>query len=77
MDSCDEAEKIIIGQCAYKAYTAVNTTCTALALLCALRAILFGGGFSAALVVCIIWFVNNEAFCRSSAMYSRSGRKVF
>ena len=77
MDSCDEAEKIIIGQCAYKAYTAVNTTCTALALLCALRAILFGGGFSAALVVCIIWFVNNEAFCRSSAKYSRLGRKVF
>ncbi len=76
MDSCDEAEKIIIGQCAYKAYTAVNTTCTALALLCALRALLFGGGFSAALVVCIIWFVNNEAFCRSSEKYSRSGRKV-
>ncbi len=33
MDSCDEAEKILIGKCAVKAYRAVNTVCTVLAVI--------------------------------------------
>ena len=27
MDSCNEAEKLMIGKCAYKAYAAANTAC--------------------------------------------------
>lgn len=33
LESCDEAEKIMIGKCAYKAYAAVNTVCAIIAPL--------------------------------------------
>lgn len=36
MDSCDEAEKILIGKCAYKAFGKTNLTCVILAAVLAL-----------------------------------------
>lgn len=44
LDSCDEAEKAIIGQCAYKAYAAANQLCSALAAILAIFALVFGTG---------------------------------
>ena len=41
MDSCDEAEKIMIGKCAFKAYSATNTVCSALAIVLAVCALVF------------------------------------
>ena len=38
MDSCDEAEKLMIGKCAYKAYAAANTACAVLAIIFAVCA---------------------------------------
>lgn len=45
MEDCDEAEKIMIGKCAFKAYSATNVVCTVLAIVLAVCALLFDIGF--------------------------------
>lgn len=76
MDSCDEAEKIMIGKCALKAYAATNTVCTVLAIVLAVCAIVFGIGFLPSLAVCLIWITNQSAYCKESLKYSRAGNKI-
>lgn len=73
IDSCDEAEKILIGKCAYKAYSAVNITCLALWLVFALTALVFNTGFLPALTVCIIWAVSQSVYCYWSIKLSKPG----
>ncbi len=69
LDSCDEAEKAIIGKCAFKAYQATNTACALLALLLTLSALIFGGGFLPSLVVCVIWLVNQSVYYKEAMKY--------
>lgn len=76
MDSCDEAEKIVIGKCAFKAYTATNTVCTVLAIVLAVCALVFGIGFLPSLVVCLIWLVNLSVYCKEARRYSKAGNKI-
>ncbi len=76
IDSCDEAEKIMIGKCAYKAYKATNTVCSILAILLAVSALIFGIGFLPSLVVCIIWIVNQSVYCKEAMKYSKAGNKI-
>ncbi len=71
--SCDEAEKAMIGQCAYKAYQTTNTVCAALAVVLALAAIIFGTGFLPSLAVCIVWFANTEAYMREAKKLGKVG----
>ena len=54
-DSCDEAEKLLIGQCAYKAYLATSKVCGALWLIFTLSALFLGTGLLPILAVCLIW----------------------
>lgn len=77
LDSCDEAEKILIGKCAFKAYSATNTVCSTLAVLLAVAAIIFGIGLLPSLTVCIIWLVNQSVYYKESMKYSKSGNKIF
>ena len=76
MDSCDEAEKIMIGKCAFKAYSATNTVCSALAIVLAVCALVFEIGFLPSLVVCIIWIVNPSVYCKEALRYSKAGNKI-
>lgn len=76
MDSCDEAEKIMIGKCAFKAYSATNTVCSALAIVLAACALVFEIGFLPSLVVCIIWIVNQSVYCKEALRYSKAGNKI-
>ncbi len=76
MDSCDEAEKIMIGKCALKAYLATNTVCTVLSMALALCALVFGTGFLPSLVVCLIWIVNQSVYCKEAIRYSKAGNKI-
>lgn len=76
MDSCDEAEKIMIGKCAFKAYSATNAVCTILAIGLALCALIFGIGFLPSLVVCLIWIVNQSAYFKEGIKYSKAGNKI-
>lgn len=76
MEDCDEAEKIMIGKCAYKAYTATNTACTILAIVLAICALVFEIGFLPSLVVCLVWIVNLSVYCKEAMRYSRAGNKI-
>lgn len=76
MDSCDEAEKIMIGKCAFEAYKATNTVCAVLAVALAVCALIFGIGFLPSLVVCLIWIVNCSVYCKEAIRYSKAGNKI-
>lgn len=76
MDSCDEAEKIIVGKCAFKAYTTTNTICTVLAIVLAIGTLVFDIGFLPSFVVCLIWIVNLSVYCREAIRCSRAGNKI-
>lgn len=76
MDSCDEAEKIIIGKCAFRAYTATNMVCSVLSAVLAVCALIFGTGFLPSLVVCLIWIVNQSVYCKESLRYAKAGNKI-
>lgn len=76
IDSCDEAEKVLIGKCAFKAYRATNTVCSILAIALAICALIFGIGFLPSLVVCVIWIVNQSVYCKEAMKYSKAGNKI-
>ena len=76
MDSCDEAEKIIVGKCAYKAYATTNTVCAVLAIVLAIGALMFDIGFLPSFVVSLIWIVNLSVYCREAIRCSKAGNKI-
>lgn len=76
MDSCDEAEKIIVGKCAYKAYAAANTACAALAIIFAVCALIFNTGFLPSLAVCVIWFVLQFIYYSETVRCSKAGNRI-
>ena len=75
-DDCDEAEKIIIGKCAYKAYSATNLVCTALSIVLAVCASIFGIGWLPSLMVCVVWIVNLSVYFKEAMRYSKAGNKI-
>ncbi len=75
-ESCDEAEKLFIGQCAYKAYCAISTACLALWLIFTLSALFFSTGFLPILAVCLIWGVGQCAYSYWSIRLSQPGTGV-
>ncbi len=76
IDSCDEAEKIMIGKCAYKAYAATNTVCSVLSVALAICALVFEIGFLPSLVVCLVWIINQSVYCKEALRYSKVGNKI-
>lgn len=71
VDSCDEAEKIMIGRCAFEAFKVTNSVCGALSIILAISALMFDIGFLPSFVVCLIWLVNQCAYCRAAAKCSK------
>lgn len=76
MEECDEAEKIMIGRCAFKAYSATNVVCTVLAIVLAVSALVFDIGFLPSLVVCLVWIVNISVYCKEAMRCSRAGNRI-
>ena len=76
MEDCDEAEKIMIGKCAFKAYSATNMVCTVLAIVLAVCALVFDIGFLPSLTVCLVWIVNLSVYCKEAMRYSKAGNKI-
>ena len=76
LEDCDEAEKLLIGQCAFKAYSATNKVCAVLAGILAVSALLFNIGFLPSLVVCLIWIINHSVYCTEAIRYSKAGNKI-
>lgn len=75
-ESCDEAEKLLIGQCAYKAYSAISKACIALWLLFTLSAVFFRTGFLPILAVCLIWGVGQCVYSYWSIRLSQPGTRI-
>ena len=73
MDSCDEAEKLMIGKCAYKAYAAASAV---LAIIFAVCALIFNTGFLPSFAVCVIWFVLQFIYYRETIRYSKAGNRI-
>ena len=76
LEDCDEAEKLMIGKCAFKAYAATNLVCTILAIVLAVCALVFDIGFLPSLTVCLVWIVNLSAYCKEAMRYSKVGSKI-
>lgn len=76
MADCDEAEKIIIGKCAFKAYSAINIVCAALAVVLAVCSLPFNIGFLPSLIVCLIWMVNLSVYSCEALRCSKAGNKI-
>lgn len=76
VEDCDEAEKIIIGKCAFKAYSATNTVCAVLAIVLAICALIFDIGFLPSFAVCLIWIINLSVYCKEAMRYSKAGNFI-
>ena len=76
LEDCDEAEKLMIGKCAFKAYAATNAVCTVLAIVLAVCALVFDIGFLPSLTVCLVWIVNLSVYCKEAMRYSKAGNKI-
>lgn len=75
-ESCDEAEKLIIGQCAYKAYSAVTKVCVTLWLIFSLSAMFLNTGLLPILTVCIIWGVSQCVYSYWAVKLSAPGANL-
>lgn len=73
IDSCDEAEKTLIGKCAFRAYSATGTVCAILSIVLAVCALIFDIGFLPSFAVGIVWLVNRSAYCREALRCPGSG----
>ncbi len=75
-DSCDEAERALIGQCAFKAYRAMCYTCMGLWLVFLLGGMFFDWGFLPALAVCIVWGAGQSVYSWWCLKLDRPGGKL-
>ncbi|MDE6589423.1 MAG: DUF3169 family protein [Oscillospiraceae bacterium] len=73
LESCDEAERAVIGQCALKAYQAVAITCLVLWAVLTLGGMFFSWGFMPAMTVCVIWGVSQSVYCYWAIRLSKPG----
>ena len=76
IDDCDEAEKMMIGKCAFKAYSATNMACMVFAVVLAVCALVFDTGFLPSITVCLVWIVNISVYCKEAMRYSKAGNKI-
>lgn len=75
-NSCDEAERLLIGKCAFKAYSATKRVCALLTIVLSMCALIFGIGFLPSFSVCVIWMVNQFAYFKEAIKYSKSGSSM-
>jgi len=73
-ESCDEAEKMMIYKSAYAAYKAVNSTCIALWLFCALGSHLWSFGMVPVTMVSIVWLVLVVSYTITAIRLSRKDK---
>lgn len=75
-ESCDEAERAVIGQCAMKAYRAMCMACMALWVVFTLGGMFFNWGFLPALAVCIVWGAGQSSYSWACLKLGRPGGKM-
>ena len=75
-EDCDEAEKLIIGQCGYRAYLAMSKVCAALWLIFSLSALFLDTGLLPVLAVCLIWGAGQVVYSRWCMKLSAPGASI-
>lgn len=75
-ESCDEAERAIIGRCAMKAYQGMTLACLVLWVVFALGGMMFDWGFLPAMAVCIVWGVGQSVYAWWSLKLGKTGGSV-
>ncbi|MGN0496422.1 MAG: DUF3169 family protein [Lachnospiraceae bacterium] len=69
--SCDEGQKLITYQAAYKAFQNTNAACAILWILAFMGMFIFKTGIFPVLYICIIWLVNNVSYMLRAAKLER------
>jgi hypothetical protein len=62
LDSCDEAQKMMVYQAGYVAYQGTNIACFVLMVVAFVCSLTFQTDLTALVFVCIIWFINNMSY---------------
>ncbi|MBO5371651.1 MAG: DUF3169 family protein [Lachnospiraceae bacterium] len=73
--SCDEAEKLQIYKCAFKAYNVVQIECVVLWLLCLMGGFIWDFGILPIALITIIWGTMTTVYCFESIRLSKKGGK--
>lgn len=76
-ESCDEAERAIIGQCAFKAYQAMCRVCLGLWAVFALGGMFFSWGFLPSLAVCVVWGAGQSVYAWWTMKLGKNGGSVY
>ena len=61
--SCDEAQKLMIYEAAYKAFQATQMTCMVMWILALMGMMMFGIGIMPSVCVFIIWLTLTISYC--------------
>lgn len=73
MDSCDEAQQMMVYKSAYKAFSNTNGVCIWLIAITFVCAMLFKTDILSMIVVCLIWFINTLSYMLHAAKLERRG----
>lgn len=73
MDSCDEAQQMMVYKAAYKAFSNTNMVCIWLVVITFVCAMLFKTDILSMIVVCLVWFVNTLSYMLHAAKLERRG----
>ncbi len=75
-ESCDEAEKLTIYKCSYKAYRSVNMTCLILWVACTFGSFIWDIGILPVTVVSLIWMIQVSSYCLESIRLSKNPSEI-
>ncbi len=73
MDSCDEAQQLIVYKSAYKAFSNTNIVCIWLVAITFVCSMLFKTDILSMIVVCLVWFINTLSYMLHAAKLERRG----
>lgn len=72
MESCDEGERLIVYQSAYRAYNVVNVLCMVLWVITVIAQLSFHTGLFPIAIVCIVWLASVTTYSISCVRFERN-----
>ena len=73
MDSCDEAQQLMVYKAAYKAFSNTNIVCIWLVMITFVCSMLFKTDILSMIVVCLVWLINTISYMLHAAKLERRG----
>ncbi|MFA9377826.1 MAG: DUF3169 family protein [Lachnotalea sp.] len=75
VDSCDEAERFTMYQCAYKSYQATSKTCVVLLVFTIFGMMIWDIGVLPTAMVTIIWLIQTSSYCLESIRLAKKSSR--